>query len=82
MRPDPEEDSGSSSGDPIATLYARVLPNPYPVRLDGKQQQKQQDGHQHQQQQQQQQQQLAPLNPLYVRRFAAEIARSEAAETG
>ncbi len=76
IRPNPEEGdcgSGSSINDPVATLYARVLPNPYPVRLDEKQ--RQGGHHQQQQQQQQQQQLLAPLNPLYVRRFAAEIAR-------
>lgn len=67
-------DSGSGSGgrraDLVATLYERVQPNPHPVRLEGRKQQ------------QQQQQQLAPLNPLYVRRFAAEIARYVMDKTG
>lgn len=51
----------STAAELVASLYDRVLPNPHPVRLESRK--GQEDG------------QLAPLNPLYVRRFATEIAR-------
>lgn len=66
---DAEEDYGDGGQqqqwqhrDPVATLYAPVLPNAHPVRLEGKQHPRKEG-------------QLPPLNPLYVRRFAADIAR-------
>lgn len=48
--------------DAVAMLYAPVLPNTHPVRLEGKQHPRKEG-------------QLPALNPLFVRRFAADIAR-------
>lgn len=64
---DEEEDYGNGQPqqqqrDPVATLYAPVLPNTHPVRLEGKHHPRKEG-------------QLPPLNPLFVRRFAADIAR-------
>lgn len=63
--------SGQARADPVATLYARVLPNPHKVRLDGNSGSGSGSG----KQQPRREGQLPPLNPLFVQRFAADLAR-------